>query len=138
MKHTATDDLKHSLDDKFSRLRACLQKFSPVWTVTTFYSLVFLAGIFLGELVTDFSRIAVISNIISTLIVLVLGLDVIWKCWHKNSFVFITAAGLILANFMDFATMFEPPIIRIFFHMATVLAACVLFYLVHFKKILDN
>lgn len=114
------------------------KQFNPIGILITFYSIVFMSGIFLGEIASDFGRIAEITGMLSTLVVLVLGFDVIYRCWHKNSFLILVASSLILANFSEFSQTFSGPVTRILFHIATALAVSALFYMVHIKKIVDD
>ena len=120
----------------FNLIKLVANKFHPIAILITFYSIVFLAGIILGELVSDFSRVAEVTGLLSTLLVLVLGFDVIYRCWHKNSFLILVASSLILANFSEFSQTFSEPAVRIFFHIATVFAVSALFYVVHIKNVL--
>ena len=127
----------HTLKWYANLVKLTARRFHPIAILVTFYSIVFIAGVFLGEVVSDFSRIAAITGMISTLVVLVLGFDVIYRCWHKNSFLILVASSLILANFSEFSQTFSEPVTRILFHLATILGASALFYLVHIKKVLD-
>ena len=128
----------HSFKWHYNLIKNVLSRFHPLFLITTFYSIVFLIGIIIGELTTDYTRVAEITSMLSTLIVIVLGLDVIYRCWHRNSFLIIVAASLIGANFLDFSHIFSEPVPRILFHLATILAAAGLFYMVHVKKILTQ
>lgn len=95
---------------------------------STIILIFFMVGLLFGEVTTDFSRIAIMTGGLATVISLVLGVRILTNSIKmKNVLLMTTVLAIWFANLSYSLLLFSTPIIDTFYNVATVLVMIVLY-----------